>query len=88
MRRSAVSLLFLVLLAAPLGFGCGSGRAAASASTTATQLYVSDETGGGRIYPANGPSGDVSVVDVRSGAVVQRVAVGGSPWGVALADAQ
>lgn len=33
-------------------------------------------------YTANGPSGDVAVVDLRAGRVEKRIAVGGSPWGV------
>lgn len=40
---------------------------------------------GRTLYSANGPSGDVSVVDVASGKTSSRVAVGGSPWGVAIA---
>jgi len=36
------------------------------------------------LYSANGPSGDVSLVDVGSGTVTARVAVGGSPWGVVV----
>lgn len=41
-------------------------------------------SGDGRtLYTANGPSGDVSFVDVARGEVVRRVALGGSPWGVA-----
>jgi YVTN family beta-propeller protein len=39
---------------------------------------------GDRLYTANGPSGDVSVIDVATGAVTKRIAVGGSPWGVAV----
>ena len=40
---------------------------------------------GHKIYSANGPSGDVSVVDIATGAVDRRIAVGKSPWGVVLA---
>jgi YVTN family beta-propeller protein len=40
---------------------------------------------GRTLYTANGPGADVSVVDVESGAVKQRIATGGSPWGVAIA---
>ncbi len=40
---------------------------------------------GARAYTANGPSGDVSVIDVASGRVEARIAVGGSPWGIAAA---
>ena len=36
------------------------------------------------LYSANGSSGDVSLVDVGSGTVTARVAVGGSPWGVVV----
>jgi len=40
---------------------------------------------GSRAYTANGPSGDVSVIDLKSGHVEARIAVGGSPWGVVAA---
>jgi YVTN family beta-propeller protein len=39
---------------------------------------------GDRLYTANGPTGDVSVIDTASGAVKGHIAVGGSPWGVAV----
>jgi YVTN family beta-propeller protein len=39
---------------------------------------------GGKAYTANGPSGDVSVIDLASGSVEARIPVGGSPWGVAV----
>lgn len=39
---------------------------------------------GDRLYTANGPSGDVSVVDTTTGAIARRIAVGGSPWGIAV----
>lgn len=39
---------------------------------------------GRKVYTANGPSGDVSIVDLATGAVDRRVALGGSPWGVAV----
>ena len=39
---------------------------------------------GGRLYTANGPSGDVSFIDVASGKVERRVSIGGSPWGVVV----
>ncbi len=42
---------------------------------------------GAKAYTANGPSGDVSVVDLKSGHVDARIAVGGSPWGVVSAPA-
>ena len=41
---------------------------------------------GRKLYSANGPSGDVSVVDIESGKVDRRIAVGGSPWGIAVAE--
>jgi YVTN family beta-propeller protein len=40
---------------------------------------------GSKAYTANGPSGDVSVVDLKSGQVEARIAVGGSPWGIVAA---
>jgi YVTN family beta-propeller protein len=40
---------------------------------------------GATAYTANGPGGDVSIIDLKAGKVRQRVATGGSPWGVALA---
>jgi YVTN family beta-propeller protein len=39
---------------------------------------------GRTLYTANGPSGDVSFVDIESGRTEKRVAVGGSPWGIAV----
>ena len=39
---------------------------------------------GKRLYTANGPSGEVAVIDVEKGKVIRTVAVGGSPWGVAV----
>ena len=39
---------------------------------------------GKKLYTANGRSGDVSVIDTASGKVAKRIAVGGSPWGVAV----
>ena len=42
---------------------------------------------GKQLYTANGPSGDVSVVDIASGKTEKRIAVGGSPWGIAVKPA-
>ena len=39
---------------------------------------------GKKLYSANGPSGDVSIVDVASGKVEKKIATGGSPWGVVV----
>ena len=39
---------------------------------------------GRQLYTANGPSGDVTVIDVASGKIEARIAVGGSPWGIAV----
>jgi YVTN family beta-propeller protein len=38
---------------------------------------------GPTIYTANGPSGDITVIDTESRHVVQRVPVGKQPWGLA-----
>jgi YVTN family beta-propeller protein len=43
---------------------------------------------GQKVFTANGPSGDVSIIDVATGKVEKRVKTGGSPWGVAVAQAQ
>lgn len=40
---------------------------------------------GQKAYTANGPSGDVSIVDLKSGHVEAKIAVGGSPWGIVSA---
>jgi YVTN family beta-propeller protein len=40
---------------------------------------------GKNLWVANGPSNDVSLVDVASWRVVKRVPVGKGPWGIALA---
>ncbi len=39
---------------------------------------------GTTLYTANGPSNDVSIVDVARRPVTARIKVGDSPWGVAL----
>ena len=41
---------------------------------------------GRQIYTANGPSGDVTIIDAAARKVDARVAVGGSPWGIAVAS--
>lgn len=41
---------------------------------------------GESVYTANGPSADVSIIDVKTGRVARRVALGGSPWGIAVAS--
>lgn len=41
---------------------------------------------GKKIYTANGPSGDISVIDIASGAVEKKIQVGGSPWGITVAE--
>jgi YVTN family beta-propeller protein len=39
---------------------------------------------GKRLYTANGPSNDVSIIDTASLSVVKSVPVGNSPWGLAI----
>jgi YVTN family beta-propeller protein len=39
---------------------------------------------GARIYTANGPSNDVSVVDTKALRVIKKIPVGKSPWGVVV----
>ena len=39
---------------------------------------------GRQVYTANGPSGDVTIIDTAAGKVDARIAVGGSPWGIAV----
>jgi YVTN family beta-propeller protein len=34
------------------------------------------------LYTANGPSDDVSVVDLTTHRVIKKIKVGASPWGV------
>jgi YVTN family beta-propeller protein len=43
---------------------------------------------GTRLYTANGPSNDVSVVDAGTLTVVAKIAAGRSPWGVAVLPQQ
>jgi YVTN family beta-propeller protein len=40
---------------------------------------------GSKAYTANGPSGDVSVIDLPSGRIEAQIKVGGSPWGIVSA---
>ena len=39
---------------------------------------------GKKIYTANGPSADVTVIDVATSTVERRIPTGGSPWGIAI----
>jgi PQQ-dependent catabolism-associated beta-propeller protein len=41
---------------------------------------------GTRLYTANGPSNDVSIVDTATLKVVKKIPVGRSPWGIVLGD--
>ena len=43
---------------------------------------------GARLYTANGPSNDVTVVDTRTLGVIKKIPVGKSPWGVVLGPDQ
>ncbi len=43
------------------------------------------DAAGAKLFTANGPAGDVSIVDVATGAVERRISLGGSPWGIAVA---
>ena len=43
---------------------------------------------GARVFTANGPSNDVSVIDVATGTVAKRIKVGGLPWGLVVAPAR
>jgi YVTN family beta-propeller protein len=43
-------------------------------------------SGDGRfLYTANGPSNDLAVIELASKQVVKRIAIGGMPWGLAVA---
>jgi YVTN family beta-propeller protein len=42
---------------------------------------------GHKAYTANGPGGDISIVDLKAGHVDAQIAVGGSPWGIVAAPA-
>ena len=42
---------------------------------------------GKKLFTANGPSNDVSIVDAATGVVEKRIKVGGLPWGLLLAPA-
>jgi YVTN family beta-propeller protein len=39
---------------------------------------------GRKLYTANGPSDDVSVIDAATGRVDRRIAAGQRPWGIAV----
>jgi len=43
---------------------------------------------GRRLFTANGPSNDVSVIDLATRAVTKQIKVGQSPWGLALQPAK
>ena len=42
---------------------------------------------GRKLYAANGPSNDVTVVDAQGLSVIRTVPVGKLPWGVAIGQA-
>jgi YVTN family beta-propeller protein len=64
-------------------------RVAATIADVGTRPWgIGVSPDGTHLYTANGPSGDVSVIDVAGGRVVRRVALGGSPWGIAVAAAR
>ena len=50
----------------------------------AGRALLGEQADGARLYTANGPSNDISVVDTASLTVVAKVAAGRSPWGIAL----
>ena len=49
-----------------------------------TSCHLALNADGSKLYTANGPSGDVSIIDVASGKVEKKVSTGGSPWGVVV----
>ena len=72
--------------AALLEVDADSGKVLRSINTTGQRpwgLALSQD--GKKAYTANGPSGDVSVIDLASGSVSAMIAVGGSPWGIVAA---
>jgi len=42
---------------------------------------------GSTLYSANGPSDDISVIDIESFEVIKRIDVGETPWGVVTGPA-
>jgi YVTN family beta-propeller protein len=46
---------------------------------------IAISTNGRKLFTANGPSNDVSVIDVASGKVERRIPVPGGPWGIVVA---
>ena len=77
---------------------CGRGRAIAVIDVATNQVRkIFPEIGarpwgigvsadGSRLYTANGPSNDVTVVDSSTGAVLTRIPSGKGPWGIAVAQ--
>jgi YVTN family beta-propeller protein len=41
---------------------------------------------GKTLYSANGPSNDVSIIDVATQKVVKRIPAGTGPWGVEIVE--
>jgi len=39
------------------------------------------------LFTANGPSDDVSVIDIESRKVVKKIPVGHGPWGLVVVEA-
>lgn len=64
----------------------GSGRVVRAIDDIGARPWgIALSADGHTAYTANGPSGDVSIIDLKAGQVKARVKVGGSPWSVVLA---
>lgn len=49
---------------------------------------IAIDAAGTKVYTANGPSADVSMIDLGLGKVEKRIATGGSPWAVVYTKGQ
>ena len=60
------------------------GLGSCCASERWRHQYIALLPGGKMAYTANGPSNDVSLVDLTTKQVVKKIAAGTRPWGVAI----
>ena len=67
-----------------LAIDSATNEVVASVKVGARPWGVGISPDGKRIYTANGPSGDVSVVDPETMTVIATVPAGKSPWGIAI----
>jgi YVTN family beta-propeller protein len=88
-ERTAVKTARFVYVSDARWCRCGRIEAAVSTADVGPRPWgLALSPGAHKLYVANGPSNDVAVIDAESGRILRKIAVGKSPWGVAVAVAR